>query len=292
MKLALIQLNGGPDVAQNLERADALIREAIGQGAEFVATPEVTNLIAPSRDILFETIRDEQHDESLAALRALARELGISLLIGSLALRSEEDADKDSAEETDKVTERESGRACNRSFLIGPDGAIRARYDKIHMFEADLGEKGRYREAKNYRPGEKAVLAPAGNATLGMTICYDLRFPQLYRDLARAGAQILSVPSAFTVPTGKAHWHVLLRARAIETGCFLIAPAQWGKHGGGEASFRESYGHSLIIAPWGEVLADAGEGEGIVMAELDLAMVEQARARIPSLTTGAQWSSG
>lgn len=277
MRVGLVQLNGSGDVAGNIERTAGMIHEAAAQGAQFIATPEVTNMIAPDRDTLFATIRAEADDTSLATLRAVAAELGITLLIGSLALKAEGEED----------------RAINRSFLIGPEGGIVARYDKIHMFEAYLGDKGTFREAASYRPGAEAILAPVRDATLGMTVCYDLRFPQLYRALARGGAQILSVPSAFTKPTGEAHWHILLRARAIETGCFVIAPAQWGPHNGkDETSLRESYGHSLIIAPWGEVLGDAGTGEGIVVADLNIAEVAKARARVPSLGTDAEWRLG
>jgi predicted amidohydrolase len=274
MRVALIQTNATGDAARNGERALALIREAADSGAEFVATPEVTNLIAPGREALFATIHDEADDPCLAAIRALAAERGLGILIGSLALKAEGEAE----------------RAVNRSFLIDGRGEIVARYDKIHMFEADLGSEGRFREAASYRPGERAITADAGWASLGLTICYDLRFPALYRALAKAGAQVLTVPSAFTAPTGRAHWHILLRARAIETGCFVIAPAQWGPHHGeDETSLRESYGHSLIVDPWGTVLADAGEGEGVVHADLDLTMIEKARKRIPSLSNDRDW---
>jgi len=273
-RVALIQTNATGDAARNLDRACALIHEAADGGAGFVATPEVTNFIAPGREALFGTIREEGDDPCLAAIRRIAAERGIGVLVGSLALKAE----------------GEDGRAVNRSLLLDATGATVARYDKIHMFEADLGVQGRYREAASYRPGTRAVVADAGWANLGLTICYDLRFPALYRALAGQGAQVLTVPSAFTVPTGRAHWHTLLRARAIETGCFVIAPAQWGSHGGDdETSLRESYGHSLIVDPWGEVLADAGEGEGVVFADLDLSRVEKARKRIPSLATDRKW---
>jgi len=273
-RVALIQTNATGDADRNRARACALIREAADSGAAFVATPEVTNLIAPGREALFKVIREEGDDPCFAAIRDIAAERGIGVLIGSLALKAD----------------GEEGRAVNRSFLIDGTGAILARYDKIHMFEADLGAQGRYREAASYRPGQRAVVADAGWARLGLTICYDLRFPALYRALAKAGAQVLTVPSAFTAPTGRAHWHTLLRARAIETGCFVIAPAQWGPHGGeDETSLRESYGHSLIVDPWGEVLADAQDGEGIVLADLDLSRIEEARRRIPSLSNDRDW---
>lgn len=274
-RIGLVQTNATGDVARNLARVCALITEAAEAGAGFVATPEVTNLVAPGREALFSTIQAEADDPCLAAIRALAVKLNIGILIGSLALKAE----------------GEEGRAINRSFVIDSSGAITARYDKIHMFEADLGDQGRFREAASYRPGDRAVLADAGWAQMGLTICYDLRFPALYRALAKAGAQVLTVPSAFTAPTGRAHWHTLLRARAIETGCFVIAPAQWGPHHGqDETSLRESYGHSLIIDPWGEILADAGEGEGIVTADIDLTLIAKARQRIPSLSNDREWS--
>ena len=270
MRAAVVQTTATADVAHNIERASALIRQAVGEGATFVQTPEVTNMIPPTGDELFRLISNEAEDETLAALSGLAAELGVTLHIGSLALKSED-----------------SERAANRGFLVGPDGAIIARYDKVHMFEADLGEKGRYREAARYRPGDQAVLAEAGDAKIGMGICYDMRFPAMFRDLAQAGATILTAPSAFTVPTGKAHWHALLRARAIENGCFVLAAAQWGKHGGtDESAMRETYGHSLIVDPWGAVLADAGEGEGIAVVDLDLDLVAKARRRIGSLNQG------
>lgn len=275
MRIALVQTNATGDAQANREKACALIEEAAEGGAAFIATPEVTNLIAPGREALFSTIRSEADDPCLAAIREVARAKGVSVLIGSLALKAGEGEE----------------RAINRSFLIDSQGAIQARYDKIHMFEADLGAEGRFREAASYKPGDDAVLADAGWATLGLTVCYDLRFPALYRALAQAGAQILTVPSAFTAPTGRAHWHILLRARAIETGCFVIAPAQWGPHHGkDETSLRESYGHSLVVDPWGNVLADAPDGEGVVHAEIDLSLIAAARKRIPSLSNDRAWS--
>ena len=270
MRAAVVQTTATADVAHNITRTTALIHEAAGEGATLIQTPEVTNMIPPTGDDLFRLIRDEAEDETLAALRALAAELGVTLHIGSLALKSEDPE-----------------RAANRGFLIGTDGEIIARYDKVHMFEADLGDKGKYREAARYRPGDQAVLAEAVGTKIGMAICYDMRFPAMFRDLAQAGATILTAPSAFTVPTGQAHWHSLLRARAIENGCFMLAAAQWGKHGGkDESAMRETYGHSLIVDPWGNVLADAGEGEGIAVADLDFNLVAKARNRIGSLTQG------
>ena len=270
LRAAVVQTNATDDVAHNIDRSTALIRQAAADGATFIQTPEVTNMIPATGDDLFRLIQDEKDDPALSELRALSAELGITLHIGSLALKSED-----------------PDRAANRGFLIDPKGQIIARYDKIHMFEADLGDKGKYREAARYRPGDRAVLAETAGTKIGMGICYDMRFPNLFRDLAQAGASILTAPSAFTVPTGKAHWHTLLRARAIENGCFMIAAAQWGPHGGkDESAMRESYGHSIIVSPWGDVLADAGEGEGVAVADLDLTHVDKARKRIGSLTQG------
>ena len=267
LRVALAQMNGGGDVAANIAQAEALIAEAAGRGAQFVMTPEVTNMIAPNSDALKAAIQPEATDPTLAALRAAAKAHGLWLTIGSVALKGED------------------GRAVNRQFLIDPAGEIKARYDKIHMFRANLPGGETYDEARNFAPGETAVVAETPWGGLGITICYDMRFPHLYRALAKAGADMLAVPAAFTVPTGRAHWHVLLRARAIESGCFVMAAAQWGRHGGADAgTLRESYGHSLIVAPWGEVLADAGDGVGLAVADLDLAQVAAARGRIPSLS--------
>jgi deaminated glutathione amidase len=243
------------------------VREAASGGAALVLTPEVTNCVSGSRSRQREVLRHEEDDPTLAALREAAAASGVWVLIGSLAL----------------LTQDADGRFANRSFLVAPDGGIAARYDKIHMFDVDLEGGESYRESAGFRPGERAVLAQAAGARVGMTVCYDLRFPHLYRDLAKAGAEILTVPAAFTVPTGRAHWEVLLRARAIETGCFVLAPAQVGGHRVSQGPVRRTWGHSLAIAPWGEVLADAGEAPGIVFADLDLASVAAARARIPSL---------
>jgi deaminated glutathione amidase len=267
MKLtaACIQMRSGTEPSANLAAATALIRQAAGQGARFIATPEMTNLLDIRPGMARPKVRTEASDESLPAFRALAAELGITLLIGSLAIALEDGADD---------------RFANRSFLIGPDGGVIARYDKIHMFDVEVGDGQNYRESRAYRPGETAVLAAAPFGKLGLTICYDVRFPHLHRALAKAGAGILTIPAAFTRVTGEAHWHVLVRARAIETGCFVLAPAQSGKHEDG----RETFGHSLIVSPWGEVLAEGSATEpGIVMAELDLAEVAKARGRIPAL---------
>jgi len=261
-RAACVQMRSGVDAATNVETATALIRQATGLGASFIATPEVTVLFEAESDRLFAKVHVEDEDPSLLALRNTAKELGVWLLIGSMAI---------------KVGERQ---CANRSFLIGPDGAIRASYDKIHMFDVDLPNGEMYRESRNFRRGERAVVADMPWGRLGLSICYDLRFPQLYRALAHAGASFLTIPAAFTHTTGKAHWHVLQRARAIETGCFVIAPAQGGIHPNG----RHTYGHSLIVAPWGEILAEAGEDPCVITAEIDPSKVAEARQRIPALT--------
>ena len=227
----------------------------------------MTNILAARREQLFAAIVDEDADASLATLRELARQLGIYVHIGSLAIKLSND------------------RAANRSFLVDPKGDIAARYDKIHMFDVDLAGGESYRESRNYRPGEQAVLTDLPWARLGLTVCYDLRFPALYRALAEAGATMLAIPSAFTKQTGEAHWHVLIRARAIENGSFVFAAAQGGKHESG----RDTYGHSLIVDPWGRIIAEAGTEPGVVMAEIDLAEVANARARIPSLQHGRRF---
>jgi predicted amidohydrolase len=265
---ACIQFTAGPDPEPNIRTAAEMIRRARDGGADFVTTPEVSNFVAGGRR-RNEQARREADDPALAALREVARETGAWILAGSLviAIAGEPDA---AAGET---------RLANRSFLIDPEGAIVARYDKIHMFDVDLAGGESYRESNAYRPGGRAVIAATPWGRLGLSVCYDLRFPHLYRALAKAGADFLTVPSVFTVPTGRAHWHVLLRARAIETGCFVFAPAQWGEHAGG----RRSYGHSLIVDPWGEVLAESGEGVGIVSARIDPARVAEARRMVPSL---------
>jgi predicted amidohydrolase len=225
-------------------------------------------MIEPRREPKFAKAEDEQAPRGIAAFQVLARETGAWLLAGSLVVRLP-------GEE----------RLANRSYLFDPQGAVVARYDKIHMFDVDLAGGERYRESAQFRPGERAVLADTPWGKLGMSVCYDLRFPALYRALAQAGARMLSIPSAFALPTGEAHWHSLLRARAIETGCFVLAPAQTGLHEGG----RRTYGHSLIVDPWGAVLADGGEAVGFVTAELDLARVDEARRAVPSLSQDRPW---
>lgn len=268
MRAALIQLSVSDDPVANLPVTVGLVRQAAAQGAGFVLTPECTNLLSSDRAHQRAVLHDEATDPTLAALRAEAAGLGIWLLIGSLGLKSG-DAD---------------GRFANRSFLIAPDGAIAARYDKIHMFDVDVSATERYRESEGYRPGARAVLAQTPFAAIGLSICYDLRFPHLYRRLAKAGAQILTVPAAFNDTTGAAHWESLLRARAIENGCFVLAPAQCGTHAAHAGRARRTHGHSLAVAPWGEVLADGGDAPGITLVDLDMARVDQARGRVPSIT--------
>lgn len=267
MRVGLIQLNVGDDPAANLIQTQALVGQAAAGGAEFVLTPECTNLLSSNRDHQRAVLRHEGDDPTLAALRAQAADLGLHLLIGSLGL----------------LTDDADGRFANRSFLIGPRGDILARYDKIHMFDVNVSETEVYRESAAYRPGSSAVLAPTPWGGLGMTVCYDLRFAYLHRRLAQMGADILTVPAAFNHITGAAHWEVLLRARAIETGCFVIAPAQTGFHPEQQGKGRKTYGHSMIVAPWGEVILDAGTAAGAFFADLDMAAVAAARARIPSL---------
>jgi predicted amidohydrolase len=266
-KAAMIQMRSGLTPAANIEAAVRMIGEAKAAGAEYVLTPEMTNIMEVKRDRLFTTIVDEEADTSLATLRELARKLGIYIHVGSLAI------------------ELTPERAANRGFLIDPKGEIAARYDKIHMFDVDLGNGESYRESRTYRPGEQAVLSDLPWGRLGLTICYDLRFPALYRALAEAGATMLAIPSAFTQQTGEAHWHVLIRARAIENGSFVFAAAQAGKHESG----RETFGHSLIVDPWGRILAEGGIEPGVVMAEIDLAEVGKARSRMPSLQHGRRF---
>jgi predicted amidohydrolase len=265
---ACVQFTAGPDPETNVRAVADMIRRARADGADFVMTPEVSNFVAGGRR-RNEQARRESNDPALAAFRALARETGIWLLAGSLVIAIAGEPDTPEGET----------RLANRSFLIDPEGGIVARYDKIHMFDVDLAGGESYRESNAYRPGNRTLVAPTPWGRLGLSVCYDLRFPHLYRALAKAGADFLTIPSVFTVPTGRAHWHVLLRARAIETGCFVFAPAQWGEHEGG----RKSYGHSLIVDPWGEVLADGGEGVGIVSARIDPARVAEARRMVPSL---------
>jgi predicted amidohydrolase len=263
-KAGLIQTNVSNDMTENVAFVREQTRLARESGADFIMTPENTGLIGASRTETLEKAETEDTHAMLAACRAAARQAGAWFLLGSIHVR---------------VPGEEQIR--NRSYLIDASGGIVASYDKIHMFDVQLAGGESYRESSTFRPGEKAVLAETPWGVLGMTICYDLRFPYLYRELAHAGATMLSIPSSFTVPTGQAHWHTLMRSRAIETGCFVFAPAQVGTHKG---SNRKTYGHSIVVAPWGEVLADAGgEKAGFVVAEIDLAKTEEARKMVPSL---------
>ena len=266
-RVGLVQMRSGRMPARNVDAAATLIREAKSAGVDYVLTPEMTNILERSRESLFGAIAPEEKDPSLAAFRALARELGLYVHVGSLAI------------------EVLPEKAVNRSFLIDPKGEIAARYDKIHMFDVDLAGGESYRESNTYRPGDLAMVADLPWGRLGLTVCYDLRFPALYRALAEAGASFLAIPSAFTRQTGEAHWHVLQRARAIENGCFVFAAAQGGKHENG----RETYGHSLVVDPWGRILAEGGTEPGVVMAQIDPSEVVAARSRIPSLHHGRRF---
>lgn len=266
-KAAMIQLRAGIEPARNLDAVVKLIGEAKSAGADYVQTPEMTNIFEAKRERLLANIVAEEADTTLATIRELARKLGIYVHLGSLAIKLLPE------------------KAANRGFLIDPRGEIVARYDKIHMFDVDLAGGESYRESRTYKPGELAVVVDLPWGRLGVTICYDLRFPALYRALAEAGAMFLAIPSAFTKQTGEAHWHVLNRARAIENGSFVFAAAQGGKHENG----RDTFGHSLIIDPWGRVLAEGGTEPGIVLAEIDPAEVAAARAKIPSLQHGRRF---
>jgi len=259
---ACIQMRAGCDVAANIDAVSALVSEAASGGANLVMTPEMTSLLETKSEALFANTHDEKDDATLVALRGLAATRKIWLLIGSLPVKLS------------------ATKLANRSFLIAPDGVVAARYDKIHMFDVDLAGGESYRESRNFEPGKQAVVADLPWGRLGMTICYDLRFPHLYRALAKAGVDFLTVPAAFTRQTGAAHWHMLLQARAIETGCYVFAPAQGGKHQCG----RETFGHSLIVAPWGEILAEAAhDAPCVLLAEIDTARIAEARGRVPSL---------
>lgn len=259
---ACIQLTSKTDIAENLSVSSELIREASAAGADLIATPEVTNMLEPNKQAARTKAQFEDDDVSLKAYRALAGDLGKWILAGSLVIKLHGDE-----------------RLANRSFLIAPDGSIQARYDKIHMFDVELENGEFHRESSGYKPGEQAVLAQTPFGAVGMTVCYDVRFAHLYQDLAKAGAGILTVPAAFTHTTGLAHWHILLRARAIENGAFVIAPAQCGQH----SQKRRTFGHSLIVNPWGEVLADGGEEPGFITARIDMDEVTKRRRNIPNL---------
>ena len=266
-RVGLIQMRSAREPAVNTETAAKLIGEAKTGGADYVLTPEMTNIMELSREKLFSTIVPEENDPTLATLRELARALGIYIHVGSLAVKIAPE------------------KAANRAFLIDRRGDIVARYDKIHMFDVDLANGERYRESRSYRAGELAVTADLPWGRLGITICYDLRFPALYRALAEAGASFLAIPSAFTKQTGEAHWHVLMRARAIENGSFVFAAAQGGHHENG----RDTFGHSLVVDPWGRIIAEGGTEPGVIFADVDPAEVAAARARIPSLQHGRRF---
>ena len=267
MRIALIQLTVTDDPVANLAATMGFVRQAHAEGAEFILTPECTNGLWSNRAAQKALLRLEEDDATLAALRDEAGKLGVWLLIGSLAL----------------LTGDSDGRFANRSFLIRPDASIAARYDKIHMFDVNVSETEVYRESAAFRPGSQAVIAQTPFAPIGMTVCYDVRFATLYRKLAQGGAQIITVPAAFNHITGAAHWETLLRARAIENGAFVLAPAQTGFHAEAGGKGRRTYGHSLAIAPWGEVLADGGTEPGVTLVDLDLTQVADARGRVPSL---------
>jgi deaminated glutathione amidase len=258
---ACVQPNSAREFEPNIRAVSDLVRRARDKGAQFITTPEMVSMMEPKRALHLQKAIGEAENPFLASFQELARETGAWLLAGSIAVKLDEE------------------KLANRSFLVSPEGEIAARYDKMHMFDVSLANGESYRESSLYRPGGEAVLAELPWGLLGMTICYDLRFPYLYRALAQEGASFVTIPSAFTVPTGRAHWHVLLRARAIETGCYVIAAAQVGEHAEG----RKTYGHSLIVSPWGEILADGGGEVGICTAEIDPAKVEEARHAIPAL---------
>jgi predicted amidohydrolase len=262
MKVALIQTRTPATHEAALAHVLPMVRDAAAQGARFIATPEGTNVLQKDRTVLLPMLKPLGEDVVVTGLRQAAKDLGVWILIGSALVK------------------REDGKAANRSVLVSPAGAITATYDKLHMFDVDLPTGESSRESATYEPGDRAVTARAGDLNLGMTVCYDLRFPALYRALALAGAEIMTIPSAFTRPTGAAHWEVLMRARAIETASFVLAPAQGGRH----EDARGTYGHSLVVAPWGEVLAQFDHDEpGVLTAELDLAAPAKARAAIPAL---------
>ena len=268
-KAACVQLRSGEDVAKNIRDAEKLIRVAAGEGARFIATPENTTLMAPDGGAKLAHSFDEAHDPALPVFGALAKELRVWLLAGSLAI---------------KVSDK---KTANRSFLFSPDGRITARYSKVHLFDVDLPSGETYRESNTVAGGGEAVIANTPWGGIGLSVCYDIRFPQLYREMAKEGAFAFTAPSAFTETTGKAHWHILLRARAIENGAFVIAPAQGGLHANG----RRTYGHSLIVGPWGEILAEGATDPGVFIAEIDPQLSADARAKVPSLQHDREFTS-
>lgn len=268
MRIGLVQLTSSDDPAENLAVTTGYVRQAASDGATFVLTPEVTNCVSNSRSHQDTVLHGQADDPTLAGLRAVAAETKVWLLIGSLALK----------------TDHADGRFANRSFLITPSGDIAAQYDKIHMFDVDVSAEETYRESEGFRPGEAAVLTQVADTSVGMAICYDLRFPHLFRTLAQSGARILTVPAAFSHVTGAAHWEPLLRARAIENGAFVLAPAQCGTHSARVGAARRTHGHSLAVAPWGAILADGGTEPGVTLVDLPLSDVDDSRRRVPSLS--------
>ena len=275
MKAALIQMTSGDDPAQNLQQVLTYLDEGVSLGAQFLLTPEVTNCVSLSRAHQEQVLCHQQDDPTLAAVRSYCAEKSVWVLLGSLALKTG-DAD---------------GRFANRSFLIDPQGAIAAWYDKIHMFDVQVTEQETFRESAGYRPGDRTAGAKTPFGNVGLTVCYDMRFPHLYRTLAQAGADILTVPAAFSPVTGRAHWESLLRARAIENGCYVLAPAQTGHHPTSGDKVRETYGHSLAVDPWGKVILDAGTKAGVYIVDLEPENVAKARQRVPSITHDRKFSA-
>ena len=268
LKVACIQTNSKSDPNINIREVSSLIRAARSSGAELITTPEVVGMLEPNREKALNKAQPENYHGVLREFRALSRDLAIWLLIGSISIKLS------------------NGKLANRSFLINPDGQIIARYTKIHMFDVEVNDGSIYRESATYQPGTSACLARTPWGLVGLTICYDIRFPALYRDLAKAGAKIIFIPSAFTEVTGEAHWHILQRARAIENGCFIVSAAQTGMH----EQNRKTFGHSIIVDPWGNILADADKDVGFITADLDLNLVDEVRKKIPSLTHDREYS--
>ncbi|MED5473194.1 MAG: carbon-nitrogen hydrolase family protein [Pseudomonadota bacterium] len=268
LKIACIQTNSKSDPNINIREVSSLIRAARSKGAELITTPEVVGMLEPNREKALNKAQPENYHGVLREFRALSRDLAIWLLIGSISIKLS------------------NGKLANRSFLINPDGQIIARYTKIHMFDVEVNDGSIYRESATYQPGTSACLARTPWGLVGLTICYDIRFPALYRDLAKAGAKIIFIPSAFTEVTGEAHWHILQRARAIENGCFIVSAAQTGMH----EQNRKTFGHSIIVDPWGNILADADKDVGFITADLDLNLVDEVRKKIPSLTHDREYS--
>jgi predicted amidohydrolase len=268
LKVACIQTNSKSDPNINIREVSSLIRAAKSKGAELITTPEVVGMLEPNREKALNKAQPENYHGVLREFRALSRDLAIWLLIGSISIKLS------------------NGKLANRSFLINPDGQIIARYTKIHMFDVEVNDGSIYRESATYQPGTSACLARTPWGLVGLTICYDIRFPALYRDLAKAGAKIIFIPSAFTEVTGEAHWHILQRARAIENGCFIVSAAQTGMH----EQNRKTFGHSIIVDPWGNILADADKDVGFITADLDLNLVDEVRKKIPSLTHDREYS--